>query len=627
MSMQYKVLNVTAENGYYRVERYPVGQVVGPVDVGMALSDHTGGVTIGAGLLAGSIIPGSNRLVVCGRSPAWGGFSVSTMGGAALIFENLGLDAVHVSGRHAVPAVLVLNREHGEEVRVRIEPVPLAEVWRGHGGHVGFHALSHWIWERYSSEYREVPRVLATGPASLATEFGAIGSLVSRHDGLRHVEDWAGRGGFGSKLLRDHNLCAVVYGGTFVDEDFRDRNVADTWFEKRYSTRMKVKDLEATTKYRYDPSIETGGTFGVNYAKMGGRLLAFNYRTVSWDEPARLELHQRLVRDHYLRQFNEETIRAGQSKTCGEPCGAVCKKMRAEFKKDYEPYQTLGPQIGVFDQRAAERAVRCADALGFDGIQVGGVVAWLFECLDLGLLTPEELGVPGTPKFDASGFDPVADSARNADIAVALMEGIVARHGPLDLLDGARARARALTRERGDRGFVDALVVTCFGNRGWMVPNQYWTPGMFSPMAIMGRYYEHYGAEFLPPLQLGDLNADRMVKELMIDNSGVCRFHRLWAEDLLPQMFREIFGEGIDLEEHHRRLARAISRRNMAVPWEGRRVVELITGFLKRAKEVDGVRDPDLDAWLDRFEREPDRAALDYWYEVHKGVTLALVRE
>jgi hypothetical protein len=92
-------------------------------------------------------------------------------------------------------------------------------------------------------------------------------------------------------------------------------------------------------------------------------------------------------------------------------------------------------------------------------------------------------------------------------------------------------------------------------------------------------------------------------------------------------MFREIFGEGIDLEEHHRRLARAISRRNMAVPWEGRRVVELITGFLKRAKEVDGVRDPDLDAWLDRFEREPDRAALDYWYEVHKGVTLALVRE
>ena len=29
--------------------------------------------------------------------------------------------------------------------------------------------------------------------------------------------------------------------------------------------------------------------------------------------------------------------------------------MNGEFKKDYEPYQTMGPLCGIFDQRAAER--------------------------------------------------------------------------------------------------------------------------------------------------------------------------------------------------------------------------------------------------------------------------------
>ena len=62
-------------------------------------------------------------------------------------------------------------------------------------------------------------------------------------------------------------------------------------------------------------------------------------------------MHEKLILDHYLKQFNEETIQTKQQHTCGEPCTAVCKKMRDEFKKDYEPYQTMGPLCGIFDQR------------------------------------------------------------------------------------------------------------------------------------------------------------------------------------------------------------------------------------------------------------------------------------
>jgi glyceraldehyde-3-phosphate dehydrogenase (ferredoxin) len=33
-----------------------------------------------------------------------------------------------------------------------------------------------------------------------------------------------------------------------------------------------------------------------------------------------------------------------------------------------------------------------------------------------------------------------------------------------------------------------------------------------------------------------------MLKELLLDNLGVCRFHRAWAEDLLPEIVEKIFG-------------------------------------------------------------------------------------
>ena len=35
-------------------------------------------------------------------------------------------------------------------------------------------------------------------------------------------------------------------------------------------------------------------------------MLSFNYRSVSWSSDQRMDLWKRLVRDHYLKQFNEE---------------------------------------------------------------------------------------------------------------------------------------------------------------------------------------------------------------------------------------------------------------------------------------------------------------------------------
>ncbi len=617
MDAHQKVLLVDAATGYYRMNRFSLGDFFGPVDLGLHLTGRYNSLNIGAGLLAGSIFPGSNRLIFTGFSPCWGGFFVSAMGGAALVFDNLGINMLSLVGRAATPSILCLNRTHGEEIEVRLVPVDLSRVWAT--GRGGFYALLDHTVQQFGSAYKTDPRVLAVGPAAAATDFGAIGSVPISQGKLSYVDTWAGRGGFGSKMLQQHGIAAIIYGGTFADEDFRDRKVADDWFEHKYHKKLGAKALEATTKYRFDPKFDTGGTFGVNYASMGGRLLAFNYTSIYLDEAERRRMHQEWILEHYLKQFNEETIQPKQQATCGEPCMAVCKKLRDEFKKDYEPYQTMGPLCGIFDQRAAERLSHHADLYGFDGISVGGVLAWLMECLSKGLLTKAELGVSQEPVFSTTDFRVETDSRTNAELGVALLDGIIAKRGLLNCEEGARKLARRLARERG-KALLDPFVYTGYARKGWMVPNQYWTPGVLSPMAIMGKYYNYYGNEFMPPRRLGRINAQRFRDELIMDNLGACRFHRLWAEEMLPEVLGSLYGQKDPFLKSLAITASRINSRNSSIFWESERTVDYVYTALRRQHEVDGNTDAELADWIRRFEKDKIEAALGYWYEIHKGI-------
>jgi glyceraldehyde-3-phosphate dehydrogenase (ferredoxin) len=539
------------------------------------------------------------------------------MGGAGLVFDNLGLNMVSLIGRAPTPSVLVLNRTHGEEIELKVVPVDLARIWET--GRGGIYGLMDSVYAQFGSGYKTDPRILAVGPAAAATDFGGIGSVPIGRGKLSHVDTWAGRGGFGSKLLQQHGVAAIIYGGTFVDEDFRDRKVADQWFEERYKKKLAAKDLEATVKYRYDPKFETGGTLGVNYATVGGRLIAFNYGSIYLTEAERREMHQTFILDHYLKQFNEETIQPKEQYTCGEPCPAVCKKMREEFKKDYEPYQTMGPLCGIFDQRAAERLNHHADMLGFDAISVGGVLSWLMECLVAGTLTPDELGVTGKPVFTAKDFRVETDSMTNAAVGVELLDSIVKRRGLLNLEEGARKFARRLARERG-KNALDTFVYIAYARKGWMVPNQYWTPGALSPMAIMGKYYMYYGNEFMPPRKLGRINAQRFRDELIMDNLGMCRFHRLWAEEMLPDVMGTLYEQKQAFLTRLAVTASRINSRNASVFWESERSADLVSTFLTRQRDVEGNTDKELIEWIDRFARDKNEAALSFWYDVHKGI-------
>ncbi len=615
MNHTLKVLVVDAATGFYKMKRYPLGAFYGPVDLGLHLAGKYNSLNIGTGLLAGSIFPGSNRLIFTGMSPAWGGFYISSMGGAGLVFDNLGINILSIIGKAPTPSILILNRQGGEEIELEIQPFNVEDSWYKDG----VYTLINDTFERYKGKYEHDPRVLAVGPAAKYTDIGAIVSLPITNGKQSYIDTWAGRGGFGSKLLQQHGICSIIYGGTHIDEDFRDCKVADEWFQARYERKLLAKDFEATKKYRFDPDFETGGTFGVNYATNAGTLLAFNYKSIYWTEEERKAFHEKHIKNHYLKQFNEETIATKQFATCGEPCVAVCKKSNGIYKKDYEPYQTMGPLAGIFDQRAAELLNHKADTLGFDAISVGGMISWLFECLDEGSLTPDELGLENKPNWNISNFDTVTDSLHNAELGCRILENMLGENRAIDVIEGARSFARRLAR-RKKLPLMKSFIINSFARRGWMVPNQYWVPGVLSPMPTMGRYYMHYAPQYFPPRLLGKMNVDRMKTELMLDNLGVCRFHRAWAEEMLPEIIESVYGKEYDIVLNSHITSRRINCRNTSVFWVAERNMDFVLEYLKRQKEVLGVKDESLDYWLQRFAENKKEAALDYWYEIRKGI-------
>ncbi|AJF05937.1 aldehyde ferredoxin oxidoreductase C-terminal domain-containing protein [Geoalkalibacter subterraneus] len=621
MNMFQRVLMVDASNGFYRMKRYGFDRYFGPVDLGIHLTRYYRSLNFGVGIFAGSILPGSNRLVVTGFSPCWQGNYISSMGGAGLVFNNLGINMVSLVGRAPVPSVLYLNRNHGEEIEVEVVPVDVARIWAA--GRTGTYALMDEAYRMFGSRYEKDPRILATGPAAMHTDMGGIVSVPIKKGELSYVDTWAGRGGLGSAMAQSHGIVAVIYGGTLVEEDFRDKNVADEWFQNKYDLRLMQKDLEVTSKYRYEEKLRTGGTFGVNYANMEGRILAFNYRTMDWSHEQRQALHQNFVIDHYLKQFNEETVENKQQATCGEPCVAVCKKMNGRYKKDYEPYQTMGPLCGIFDQRAAEKLNHYCDAMGFDAISGGGVLAWLMDLLDEGVLSREDLGVNRLPRWQLDDFDVVADSMHNAELGCELIDAILERRGMIDFREGVRKWSRIHSRAKGT-ALHDRLVHVAFGRRGWMVPNQYWVSGVLAPMAIMGKYYMIYSDDFIPPRTLGRMCADRLKKELIVDNLGTCRFHRGWAEEMLP----DVMGSLYDCKERYLRsieiLATRINSGNTPVFWDSQRNIDFIHSFLRRKKEVDKIADPRLDEWLEKFNQDPLEAAREFWYQTLMGIDESL---
>jgi glyceraldehyde-3-phosphate dehydrogenase (ferredoxin) len=145
---------------------------------------------------------------------------------------------------------------------------------------------------------------------------------------------------------------------------------------------------------------------------------------------------------------------------------------------------------------------------------------------------------------------------------------------------------------------------------------------MFSPMPIMGKYFSYYENKYLAPRALGRKNVERFVYELYSENSGSCRFHRKWVEDIIDDIIKSHFElPGVDYWGDNFRLAKAIHDHQSAqsVPWESERVLDIIAGFLEKWA-WEGLDDPELHDWIKRFQADKHQAGRDFWQALYDGM-------
>jgi glyceraldehyde-3-phosphate dehydrogenase (ferredoxin) len=639
-------LIIDLEVGDYEIKPIDPGEcIIGPVDYGWKRFNAFAKakkqpdppiLSWGGGPLAGSRIPGTRRLVFCGYSPLWQGFYISSFGGGAYIMHRVGVDFITIQGSTSQDSVLILNHSHGQ-IEMRLEPIDPDVIWTGYADPdgnplIGYYALQQAVFDRYGSEYdNDWVRVFAVGPAARHTNQGIIGSNPIHKRSITPIDDWAGRGGLGSRLLQTHRIAACIFGGDWEDPDLKDSKEINGYFKEYYGESMIKVDLGATEKYRYVKGFRTGGTFGVNMHTADDKLFSFNYDSVHVSDDQRLEQHENFILDHYLEQFNQEIIEPKNFAHCGEPCSVACKKYYREFKKDYEPYQALGPLCGIFDQRAAEELNHLVDAMGWDAIQAGGTISWVMELILDGVLDPADFGLPAADKMhftfesDPANFDVVADSAKNSAYAQEIVHMILFSPAGEPFRQGIRHAAKALDQEYGlneiGQRTIDKAVFLAHGEQGCMTPNQYWVPGMFAPMPMMGKYFTYYGVDFLPPRELGRRSVQRMVYELFSENSGVCRFHRKWVEAIIDEIIAIHYDLEVDYKAHQFKLARQIYELEgqAAAFWESERTIDVIWQYLEKWV-TNGLKEPALHDWTARFREDKWAAARAYWDDYRAGI-------
>ncbi|KUH31926.1 glyceraldehyde-3-phosphate:ferredoxin oxidoreductase [Thermococcus celericrescens] len=634
--MKFTILRLNLDEKKVESEELERDGIYGVIDYGIEVHenletydiepyDPKNVVVMGMGPFSGSTLPGAHRLMFFFRSPLYGTLFPSAMGGAAYAFKNVGVDFVTFEGKAEKPVVVLLYND-GDNVRVELHEIELekvVEIWRGYKDEEGVYALTQYLIDTFGERFDFEYRIAVVGPAALNSNYGAIFSQALRKgERLVGSEDWAARGGSGSVLLRAHNVVGVIFGGKprkrpFPGEDIGNFKTSKGIVEGVHKKPYNEIISEKTTKYRFNPKLNTGGTFGGNYPAEGDFVPILNWQMPYIPKEERIKIHENIMK-HYWEPFNEEAIKPKNWTTCGEPCPVVCKKYRRGHHVEYEPYEANGPLSGSISLRASDISVHAADAMGFDAIEFGGTAAWVLELVHRGLLKPEEVGISGKPEFTKEALleRPVEAGEVNAKLVAELAHLVAfAENETAKIIGLGKRKASVIFDERfKDRlkygeSFKDYAVFTPLGEDGEMTPTMYWAIGNYIPLPIQGRYWTFYQfGVFLEPEELASKIIASALWEFWYDNVGWCRFHRGWMKPVLKALFMDAYGANVDMEEHARKqIKRLIEYAKKAgytpVFWDSMRVIDLVSA---------GSEEFGNERWAEKFRIDKVGTAKEY---------------
>jgi len=650
----YKVLFIDVGKLKWEIREYKIPPYLGPVDIGVKIHleeieswkydvfSPQNILFLGTGPFAGGKIFGTHRLVAVFRSLESLGLHVSEAGGAGYKFIGSGINGFAIFGKSEIPLLIFV--EGREKTNVRFEKISmdnLNRIYEGYENYFGAYALTKWLLDIYSDFFvKNNARAVVVGPGAWQTRFGSLVS-IDVNPQLKNLiigsEDFSGRGGAGSVLAQAHNVAGIIAGGKIkpeLPEIFTSIKNFNEYFKKITGREFFNAVNMATTKYRFDPKTGAGGTFGSNYPYYKEWLPTFCYNSIYLKKEIRRKISD-IILKNYWGPFKEETfVKTRSWKTCGEPCPVACKKIWKRKKVDYEPFQGVGPLIGVFDLKEVSKIVDIIDNAGLDAITTGHIVAFLLEAVNKGLLTCEEVGISTHPNLDPLTLNPEKWHI-NGVLAVEIVQNLLNKKTQVlkDVAEkGLRKAIKKLDEKYETRigkvgmSFKDIALYQPYGEEGYMTPNFYWTLGFFVPIFVSGKYWTEYRLVFTEPEEFVKLVYERAIKELAISNAGFCRFHRGWAENLLDRFYEKLGIEGF--EDKIKNIYKNIAIYNIKAgaipkPLEGEKAIDI---FSTLAEELQVQR------WAMKFSKNKRRAYQEWFdrffltYIYYLGLDLSIIR-
>jgi aldehyde:ferredoxin oxidoreductase len=305
-----------------------------------------------AGPFAGTRVPMSGRHSVVTRSPLTGIFGESDVGGSwGSKLKKAGLDGIIITGKSEFPVYLWI-----------------------HNGRCEIRDASH-IWGEDTYKSHSILRSETHGKAeaSIIGPAGenkvAIASIMSDGNHARA----AGRCGTGAVMGSKNLKAVVVYGDADVPV-FSPERVSE--LPKRYGSQI-VKNTEAFRKYGTAGGLvvfEAMGTLPIKNWKFSGR----------WEESAEKISGITMAESVLTGRFYCDQCMVG--------CGRTIKFKQSAFPEDdvagpeYETLAMLGSNCLIDDLQSLCLANELCNRLGLDTISTGGVIAFIFEAFEKGII-------------------------------------------------------------------------------------------------------------------------------------------------------------------------------------------------------------------------------------------------
>jgi len=302
------------------------------------------------GILTGTILPGTGRHAVGGKSPLTGALASGEAGGWwGAECKKAGFDAIVIQGKAEKPVYLWV-KDGGVEIR----------------------DASH-LWGMKTGECQEQIRAELEDEKIRIAQIGPAGENLVRYAAIMHdVNRAAGRSGLGA-LMGSKNLKAVAVRGKFKVglEDREMMKISQKWITSNY------KDMMGW-------AIQYGTSGSVKARHDTGASAIRNYEESSMDGIVKLDATSIFL---YLIEDRD---------TCNR-CPVRCKLV-ASYDGDtisidpryggpeYESIAGLGPLCQINDPIAVAKANELCAAYGLDTISTGGTVAFTMDLVDKGLI-------------------------------------------------------------------------------------------------------------------------------------------------------------------------------------------------------------------------------------------------